>query len=96
MGEVRGAGPDVGIEIVADKVTRAPFDAGRAIPAKVQDAAFAEGLVSRALGSAIAIAPPLIVSDAQSTQLPANSGRPRPRGRQPWHHVTLGLTRRPP
>ncbi|MBL9055378.1 MAG: aminotransferase class III-fold pyridoxal phosphate-dependent enzyme [Rhodobacteraceae bacterium] len=65
VGELRGAGLMWGVEIVADKVTRAPYDAARAVPAKVQDAAFAEGLVCRALGSAIAIAPPLIVSPDQ-------------------------------
>lgn len=65
VGEVRGVGLMWGIEIVADKVTRAPFDVTRAIPAKVQEAAFSEGLVCRALGSAIAIAPPLIVSPEQ-------------------------------
>lgn len=65
VGEVRGTGLMWGIEIVADKVTRAPFDPARAIPAKVQEAAFAQGLVCRALGSAIAIAPPLVIRPDQ-------------------------------
>lgn len=65
VGEVRGVGLMWGIEIVADKVTRAPFDLARAIPAKVQEAAFAEGLVCRALGSAVAIAPPLVIRPDQ-------------------------------
>jgi 4-aminobutyrate--pyruvate transaminase len=65
VGEVRGAGLMWGIEIVADKTTRAPFEPARAVPAKVQDAAFAQGLVCRALGSAIAIAPPLVIHPDQ-------------------------------
>lgn len=65
VGEVRGTGLMWGIEIVADKVTRAPFDPARGIPAKVQEAAFTRGLVCRALGSAIAIAPPLVIRPDQ-------------------------------
>lgn len=65
VGELRGVGLMWGIEIVADRETRAPFPTDRGIPARVQEAAFAEGLVCRSLGSAIAVAPPLIVSADQ-------------------------------
>lgn len=65
VGEVRGVGLMWGIEIVSDRETRAPFPADAGIPAKVQDAAFRLGLVCRALGSAIALAPPLIVTPEQ-------------------------------
>lgn len=64
VGELRGVGLMWGIEIVENKTTRAPFDASRAIPARIQQAALDQGLVCRALGTAVAIAPPLIVTDA--------------------------------
>lgn len=65
VGEVRGVGLMWGIEIVRDKTIREPFPADQAIPAAVQDEAFREGLVCRALGSAIALAPPLIITPDQ-------------------------------
>lgn len=63
VGEVRGVGLMWGIEIVADKATRAPFATDLGVPAKVQAAAFENGLVCRALGSAVALAPPLVSTE---------------------------------
>lgn len=65
VGELRGVGLMWGVEIVRDKTTREPFPAEQAIPAAVQEEAFRRGLVCRALGSAIALAPPLIVTPEQ-------------------------------
>lgn len=69
VGEVRGVGLMWAIEIVDDKATKAPFDMSQGIPARIQEAAFEAGLICRALGSAIALAPPLIISEEQIHQV---------------------------
>ena len=69
VGEVRGVGLMWGIEIVSNKESRTPFPAEAGVPAKIQDAAFRLGLVTRALGSAIALAPPLIITPEQVDEI---------------------------
>ncbi|WP_349581217.1 aminotransferase [Sulfitobacter sp. NFXS29] len=69
VGEVRGVGLMWGIEFVSDKEGRTPFPAEAGVPAKVQDAAFRLGLICRALGTAIALAPPLIVKPEQVDEI---------------------------
>jgi 4-aminobutyrate--pyruvate transaminase len=71
VGEVRGIGLMWGVELVADKVSRRLFaktgEAGRALAA----AAERNGLIVRnvAKGDAVAIAPPLIISEAEVDEL---------------------------
>lgn len=69
VGELRGVGMMWGIEIVENKESRASFDPSRAIPAKIQAAAHDEGLVCRALGTAIAIAPPLVATEQDIAEI---------------------------
>lgn len=69
VGEVRGVGLMWGIEFVSDKQSRAPFPPEAGVPAKIQDAAFRRGLICRALGTAIALAPPLIVTPEQVDEI---------------------------
>ena len=63
VGEVRGIGLVGGIELVADKATKTPFDA------KINAAAFLakrcqhHGLILRAIGDTIAFCPPLIIQE---------------------------------
>jgi 4-aminobutyrate--pyruvate transaminase len=62
VGEVRGYGLIAGIELVADKPTKAPFRAvgrlGKYFTARAQD----NGLIVRGIGDTIALCPPLIIS----------------------------------
>ena len=70
VGEARGVGLIAGLEVVADKASKESFPAAVRAGAKVQDKAFAEGLIVRALpGDIIGICPPLIISEDQVDDL---------------------------
>lgn len=61
VGEVRGIGLIAGVEVVADKTSRRPFDPPGRVGAMVIRHAQARGLILRALGDTFAVCPPLIV-----------------------------------
>jgi 4-aminobutyrate--pyruvate transaminase len=66
VGEARGIGLIGGLEIVADKRTKAQFDPKKGVAAKAVGFAQAEGLILRSLlGDRIAICPPLIISEEE-------------------------------
>ncbi len=65
IGEVRGVGLIAGVELVADKNTKAPFDTTAGMGTKVMAAAQAKGLLVRALGDTIAFCPPLTISETE-------------------------------
>ena len=77
VGDIRGRGLFRGVELVADRETRAPFDPARKINAKVKAAAMEEGLicypagstVDGRLGDHVLLAPPFIISDDQIGEL---------------------------
>lgn len=70
VGEARGIGLIGGIEIVADKRTKAQFDPKKGVAAKAVGFAQAEGLIVRALfGDRIAMCPPLVISEAEIDEL---------------------------
>ena len=63
VGDVRGCGLMVGVEAVADRATKAGFDAALEVSARVRRAAIGQGLLVRALSSdVLAFSPPFIVS----------------------------------
>lgn len=70
VGETMGLGMMGAIEIVADKTTRRPFDA-LTVRAGLRASAFAEskGLLVRAVGDRLVIAPPLIITEEQLDDL---------------------------
>jgi adenosylmethionine-8-amino-7-oxononanoate aminotransferase len=77
IGDIRGRGLFQGVEIVADRETKAPFDPSRRIAAKVKAAAFEAGLICYPMsgtidgrhGDHVLLAPPFIISDAQIDEL---------------------------
>ena len=70
VGEARGVGLIGGLEIVADKRTKAQFDQKKGIATRAVGFAQAEGLIVRALlGDRIAICPPLVITDEEIDQL---------------------------
>jgi len=75
VGEVRGAGMICGIELVADKATRRPFDAKSRVGIHAANIAAEEGLITRALGDTLALCPPLIVSADEVEQIIVRMGR---------------------
>ena len=77
VGDVRGRGFLVGVELVADRATRAPFAAERALAETIGQCAFEDGLICYATGGnvdgidgdTILLAPPYIASDAELEQI---------------------------
>ena len=69
VGDVRGDGLFCGIELVADKATRTPFDAALGVGARVGRHARANGLIQRVVGDRLAFAPPLVITEAHIEEL---------------------------
>jgi adenosylmethionine-8-amino-7-oxononanoate aminotransferase len=77
VGEVRGRGFFVGIELVRDAISRAPFPAERGLSFDIGQRAFADGLicypcsgnVDGILGDTIILAPPYNASDAELEEI---------------------------
>jgi len=79
VGDVRGRGLFRGVEIVADKNTKAPFDPKLGIAAKLKKACFADGLMVYPMGGTIdgesgdhaLIAPPFIIDETHVAEIAA-------------------------
>jgi len=77
IGDIRGRGLFRGIELVADRETKAPFDPARKLHAEVKKRAFEAGLICYPMGGTIdghrgdhvLLAPPFIIEDAQIDEL---------------------------
>jgi 4-aminobutyrate---pyruvate transaminase len=65
VGEVRSMGLMGAIEMVADKTTKRSFDAKKLVGATTVNTLQDNGLITRALGDAIALCPPLIINQHQ-------------------------------
>lgn len=61
IGEARGIGLMAALEFVANKETRAPFPATMKVAARVAEALQRRGVLLRALGDTLVMAPPLII-----------------------------------
>ncbi|WP_158046455.1 aspartate aminotransferase family protein [Skermanella pratensis] len=75
VGEVRGIGLIAGVEIVADKATKAPFDPKLAIGGHVSRFAQEHGLIVRAMGDTIGFSPPLVISPSELDDLVERFGK---------------------
>jgi 4-aminobutyrate--pyruvate transaminase len=75
VGDVRGVGLIAGVELVADKATRAPFPASAGVGQRVQAACEAAGLIVRAIGDRIAFTPPLIMDEAEIAAMCSRFGQ---------------------
>jgi 4-aminobutyrate---pyruvate transaminase len=69
VGEVRGKGLVAGVELVANKVTKANFAPARAVGARATAAAQSEGVLLRNLGDTLALCPPLIIRAPEIDEL---------------------------
>jgi adenosylmethionine-8-amino-7-oxononanoate aminotransferase len=72
VGEVRGLGLLVGVELVADRATKAGFDPAKGIIGKMKAALEAGGVFTRNMRDIIAFAPPLVITEAQVDKLVAS------------------------
>ncbi|MFJ5487303.1 aspartate aminotransferase family protein [Hansschlegelia beijingensis] len=75
VGEARGMGLVGAVDLVADKTSKRPFDAKRYAAAKVVALAQEEGLIVRAIGDAVSICPPLVITEEEIDQLFDRLGR---------------------
>ncbi|MFN9280332.1 MAG: aminotransferase class III-fold pyridoxal phosphate-dependent enzyme [Betaproteobacteria bacterium] len=62
VGDVRGIGLMVGIEMVADKATKTPLPKTSDLPARVAREAYRRGLMTRVSGANMILSPPLVIS----------------------------------
>lgn len=63
IGDVRGAGLMLGIEIVADRESRTPFDPALQAGLTFDQIAYENGLIGRCMGDTLGFSPPLIVTE---------------------------------
>jgi hypothetical protein len=77
VGDIRGRGLFLGLEMVEDRDTKAPFDPGRKVAAKLKKHAFEAGLICYPMsgtidgktGDHVLLAPPFIIEDDQIEEL---------------------------
>jgi adenosylmethionine-8-amino-7-oxononanoate aminotransferase len=62
VGDVRGVGLMLGIEMVSDKAKRTPMTRSSDIPARVAKAAYKAGLMVRISGPNLILSPPLVIT----------------------------------
>jgi putrescine aminotransferase len=75
VGEARGVGLIGALELVADKKTRARFPNLGEVGTICRDHCFREGLIMRAVGDTMIIAPPLVISRTEIDDLIARARR---------------------
>ncbi|MGF7160350.1 adenosylmethionine-8-amino-7-oxononanoate aminotransferase [Rhodoligotrophos appendicifer] len=69
VGEARGIGLMGALEIVADKPTKQAFPGQWDVSEKIAGVALKHGLIVRPLGSAVVLAPPFIITEAEIDEL---------------------------
>ena len=69
VGEVRGLGMLVAVELVADRSTKAAFDPAKQIIGKVRMELETRGVFTRNMRDILAFAPPLVITEAQVDKL---------------------------
>ncbi|HEY4447574.1 MAG TPA: aspartate aminotransferase family protein [Steroidobacteraceae bacterium] len=88
VGDVRGRGFLIGVELVADRATRAPFPAELTVAETIGQCAFEDGLICYAsggnvdgiAGDTILLAPPYIATDAELEEIIVRFARAVERG----------------
>jgi adenosylmethionine-8-amino-7-oxononanoate aminotransferase len=69
VGDVRGLGLMVGVELVADRTTKAPFDPAKRVMHKVKAELEARGILTRHVRDILNFAPPLVITAAEVDRL---------------------------
>jgi adenosylmethionine-8-amino-7-oxononanoate aminotransferase len=83
VGDLRGRGLFLGVELVADRAAKTPFDPDARLHARVRAAAMAQGLmvypmggtIDGRLGDHVLLAPPFIIADDELDQIAARLHR---------------------
>ncbi len=71
VGEVRGLGLMVAVELVADRTTKAAFDPAQKVIGRVKAECEARGLFTRVVRDILLLAPPLVITEAQVDRIVA-------------------------
>lgn len=82
IGDIRGRGLFWGLEIVADRTTKEPFEAALNLPGKIKQGAFERGLICYPSGGTadgekgahVLLAPPFIISESEIDELVGKLG----------------------
>jgi len=61
VGDVRGVGLILGMELMKNRERRVPFDSSSKVGARVETAAMHHGLILRVVGDRLVFAPPLVI-----------------------------------
>ena len=69
VGDIRGKGLMLGIELVQDRGTKETFPMANRTGRQVLNAAASRGLITRALGDTLVFAPPLVINRAEVDEL---------------------------
>jgi 4-aminobutyrate--pyruvate transaminase len=69
VGEMRGLGLIAGLELVRDKKTRESFDPKAGIGLHIERCCQEYGVILRALGDTLTVAPPLVVSEGEIDEI---------------------------
>ena len=69
VGEARYCGLVGGVELVADRATKRSFDAARGVGPQLTKFLEGRGAILRAIGDTIAICPPMIITEAELSEL---------------------------
>jgi L-2,4-diaminobutyrate transaminase len=77
VGEVRGMGLIAGIEFIADKAKKTPFDLKLKVGPRMMAKCLEEGLISRSLiqSNSMGFSPPLILTEAEADEIVERFGR---------------------
>jgi L-2,4-diaminobutyrate transaminase len=69
VGDIRGKGLMIGIELAQNRATKAQFPPANRTGRQILKAAAQRGLITRALGDTLVFAPPLIINEAEIDEL---------------------------
>lgn len=69
VGDIRGQGLMIGIELSKDRATKTPFPPANRTGREILKAAAQRGLITRALGDTLVFAPPLVITRADADEL---------------------------
>jgi L-2,4-diaminobutyrate transaminase len=69
VGEIRGRGFMLGVELVKDRATKEAFSMEERVGRRLLKGLLDRGLVSRALGDTLVFAPPLVITGAEIDEL---------------------------
>ena len=75
VGDVRGTGLILGMELMRDGTQRIPFDSTLKVGTRVDDAAKRHGLILRVVGDRLVFAPPLVIEEEEIAEIGVRLGR---------------------